>query len=227
MDKKFKIIIIIVIIAVIGIIALLSLGLFSTGPTTKFNNNFMSGSIVGNATLQPPETTSEYDKWAQSYNDKINGIQYNMSTCDNVSFLLDVMSLQNGLPKPETRKFNGVEWKIYYAQAVPTVEINEDNQTNNSKPLDVYILTCDYHNQSYLTYVVSNGTVECDGSTYCKLYTDYVAPYLESVKFKHSANAPHIYDILGLSKGDYDILVKEMAEYKAGNITEQNSTQST
>ena len=72
MDKKFKIIIIIVIIAVIGIIASLSLGLFSTGPTTKFNNNFMSGSIVGNATLQPPETTSEYDKWAQSYNDKIN-----------------------------------------------------------------------------------------------------------------------------------------------------------
>ena len=225
MDKKYTIIIAAILIIVVALIASFALGLFSTGPTTKFNNDFMSGSIVGTATEQPQNNNSNYSQWAQSFKDKTNGIEYNMSTCDNVSLLLDILQIQGGMPNPEVRKFNGVNWTIYYSQAVPTTQVNSNSTDNNSKPLDVYILSADYNNQSYLVYVVSNGTVPCDGSTYCKLYTDYIDPYLDSVQFKHSNNVPHIYDLLGMSQSEYKELSDYLVQIKSGNITEEAKTE--
>ncbi|WP_295722143.1 hypothetical protein [uncultured Methanobrevibacter sp.] len=226
MDSKKKIIIVAVFIIAVVFIVSFALGAFSTGPTTKFNNDFMSGSIVGNAIEQPQTNNSNYSKWAQSYKDKTNGIEYNMSTCDNASFLLDVMQIQGGLPDPEIRKINGLNWTIYYSQAVPTTEVNSNNPVNNTDPtLDVYILSTTYNNQSYLVYVVSNRTVECDGTTYCKLYKEHIVPYLESVHLKHSSNVPHIYDLLGISSSDYKQLVDYVAQYKAGNLTEESAAE--
>lgn len=225
MVTKKNIIIVAVVLIALAFIASFALESFSTGPSTKFNNDFMSGSIVGHAIEQPQQNNTNYSKWAQSYKDKTNGIEYNMSTCDNATLLLDIMQIQGGMPDPEIRKFNGLNWTIYYSQAVPSTGIDSNNTTNMDKRLDVYILSTTYNNQSYLVYVVSNGTVDCDGSTYCKLYTEYITPYLESVELKHSQDVPHLYDLLGISSSDYKQLVDYVAQFKAGNLTQQNTAE--
>lgn len=225
MVTKKNIIIVAVVLIALAFIASFALGSYSTGPSTKFENAFMSGSIVGHAIEQPQQNNSNYSKWAQSYIDKTNGIEYNMSTCDNATLLLDIMQIQGGMPDPEIRKFNGLNWTIYYSQAVPSTEVASNNTANNSKPLDVYILSTTYNNQSYLVYVVSKGKVDCDGSTYCKLYTEYITPYLESVKLKHSSDVPHLYDLLGISSSDYKQLVDYVAQFKAGNLTQENTAE--
>ncbi len=223
MERKYLIgiaALIIIVAVVIGVFALHPFGIGED--TTPFDNKFMSGSFQGNVTEQSPaNASSKFKDWGASYKDKSNGIEYNMSSCDNDTLILDILQIQSGLPEPEYREYNGLNWTIYYSTAVPTSQaVNNSTAGNSSQAIyNVYICSAQKDGQSYLIYVISNGTVKCDGSTYCDLYANYIEPLLRSIEVKHSNNAPKVYDMLGVSKSDYNTLVKYVDAYKAGNLT--------
>lgn len=224
MDRKYIILIAaVVVIVVVAVAAAYALGAFNE--TTDFDNKIMSGSFQGEVSQQKIPSNQSNHGFSASYKDKSNGIEYNMSSLDNVSIIIDIMALQSGMANPETREYNDVNWTIYYSQAVPNTNVS--NSSNSSQVLqntyDVYILEAYKDNQSYLVYVVSNGTVKCDGSTYCDLYTKHIEPFLESVDLKHSSNVPKVNDTLGISQETYKQLVQYVNAYKSGNIT-QNGT---
>ncbi|MDD5959704.1 MAG: hypothetical protein PUC09_03550 [Methanobrevibacter wolinii] len=226
MDRKYQIIIAVIVVIIIAIGASYALGFLNFGPSTQFDNKFMKGTFQGEVVEQTIHTNNSTTKdWSKSYKDKTNGIEYNMSSLDNVSLIVDIMSLQAGLKEPEVREYNGVNWTIYYSQAVPNTNasVNNSSKIQQQHTYDVYICEAFKDNQSYLIYVVSNGTVKCDGSTYCDLYTNYIEPLLKSIELKHSNDVPKINDTLGVSRSDYNKLVNYVAAYKAGNIT--NNTQ--
>ncbi|OWT32933.1 hypothetical protein BGI41_05070 [Methanobrevibacter sp. 87.7] len=228
MDRKYQIIIAIIVIIIIAIGASYALGFLDFGPSTQFDNKFMKGTFQGEVVEQPISNNSGSLKdWSKSYKDKTNGIEYNMSSLDNVSLIVDIMSIQAGLKQPETREYNDVNWTIYYSQAVPNTNASINNTPNNTSQnvYDVYICEAFKNNQSYLIYVVSNGTVKCDGSTYCDLYTKNIEPLLKSIELKQGTNVPKINDTLGVSRGDYNKLVKYVEAYKAGNITSNGNNQ--
>lgn len=228
MEKKYIMIIAaIIVIAIIAVVGVFVFHPFGIGEeTTSFDNNFMSGAFQGNVTEQAPaNASSKFKDWGASYKDTENGIEYNMSSCDNDTLILDILQLQAGMPSLEYREYNGVNWTIFYSQAVPTTQAN--NTTNNSSqtPYNVYICSAQVDGQSYLIYVVSNGTVQCDGSTYCDLYEDYIEPLLDSIELKHSNNAPKINELLGISQSEYNTLTKYVVEYKSNATGAQTNTQ--
>ncbi|WP_409199373.1 hypothetical protein [Methanobrevibacter sp. DSM 116169] len=227
---KIKNIIAIIVIAVVviagGILAFdyftEDLGIVNPKPTTDFDNNFMSGKIVGNAKrVEMNESEDSINKWLDSYKDSENNIEYNMSTCKNATFLIDYLSLQ-GMGKAEVREYGGNEWNIYFSQGVPNQGEGSNNTTNVT--FDIYICESNINNQSYLVYIIETKTdgiapkVESDGSLYCELFTDYAQPLLENAEFKHNDDAPEVYELLGISESDYTQLAEYIRQYKAGEI---------
>lgn len=224
MKRKNIIIIFAVIIILIAIISgLFALGFFNKTKTSSFDNNFMKGKFIGNVS-EVPIPNSTIKDWYVSYNDDVNKISYNVSTCKNASFLKDYLDLQ-GYKGPETRNYSGQEWNIYSAQGVPNTN-NTTNSTNNVTQKIVYnnyICQADKNGQSYLIFIIytSDGTssaIKADGSVYCELFTEYIEPLLSSITLKHNDNAPEVYDLLGITKQDYDGLIYGLELYKNGTI---------
>lgn len=230
MDKKTFSIVVIIIIAIIAIGGAFALGLFDQSPTTKFNTKFMSGSFQGDL-VQNNNTNSNntYADWGASFDDKNASIQYNMSSVKNGTFLIDLLKVQ-GLSNPETRNYNGNEWNIYYSQAVPTTTTNSTNTTNttdNSSLMNVYICEAQKGDQTYLVYVVANSTkVQCDGTLYCDLFTDYIKPMLESTELKENSDAPHLYQTMNVTEQEFNDASKYLEQIKSGNLT-KSTTNST
>lgn len=231
MDKKTFSIGIIIIIAIIAIGGAFALGLFDQSPTTNFNTKFMSGSFQGDVVQNNNTSNNTYADWGASFDDKNASIQYNMSSVKNGTFLIDLLTIQ-GLSSPETREYNGNSWNIYYSQAVPTTTANSTNSTNttnnstdNSSVMNVYICEAQKGDQTYLIYVVANSTkVQCDGSLYCDLFTDYIKPMLESTELKENSDAPHLYQTMNVTEQEFNDASKYLEQIKSGNIT--NSTTS-
>ena len=88
------------------------------GPTTDFDNKFMSGTFTGDVTQNNVTEDNLTKGWTDSYEDKEHNITYNMSCVKDGNFITDVYQLQ-GLGAPEIRNYNGQPWKIFYSQAVP------------------------------------------------------------------------------------------------------------
>lgn len=214
MDKKkiitFAIIVIVAIVAILT--ACYTLGVFNLEPHSDFDNKFMKGSFVGNGVLE--QASDNASDWVKSYKDNGKGIEYNISTCDNSSFIVDYLSLQ-GLEGPETRNYNGQEWNIYHADALSGTGDNVTNAT----PLNVYVCQANTDGQSYLIYVISNGTVECDGSMFCPLVEKYIEPLLKSISLKRNEDVPNIADVLGMSQSDFDANNELIQQFKAGNYS--------
>lgn len=201
MEKKSKIIIAIVVIIVI-ILGIFACTTFLNKEVTPFDNNFMSGKFTGSNVVL--DTAGGNDSFGQIYHDNTNKIEYSLQTADSFNFTIGKYLVQ-GATGPEYRNINGVEWAIYYASAY-------NNESSN--PLHVYFCAATVDNQSYLITVVSDNStgIQCDGTTYCDLYTQYVEPLLASTQLKHCENVPTEYGLLGISQAEYSNYLTQLNE---------------
>ena len=210
MNKK-KIIIIATAIAVLIIAsvgAASAFELFGTdffgGPTTDFDNKFMSGTFTGDLSQNEIKDNGTANGWTDSYEDKANNITYNMSCVKDGDFITDLYQLQ-GLGQPEIRNYNDQPWKIFFSQAVPDSNATgnkTDNKTNST--INVYICEADINGTAYTINVISyDNKTECDGTLFCPLFKDYIEPLIKSVEFKDSKKAPKMADLLNMSDEEF------------------------
>ena len=192
------------------------------GPTTDFDNKFMSGTFTGEISQNNISMDDSIADWMDSYEDKQRNITYNMSCVKEGEFLTDLYQLQ-GMAPPEERVFNGVPWKIFYSPAVPTNDANDTTDLEDtSNIVHVYICEADENDASYIINVIAydNETVDCDGTLYCGLFKDDIQPLLESISFKDAEKAPHMYEVLNITEDDFNTLQGYIEDIKAGNVTE-------
>ncbi|MBE6513192.1 MAG: hypothetical protein E7Z75_08650 [Methanobrevibacter olleyae] len=175
------------------------------GPTTDFDNKFMSGTFNGDVTQNNISEDNLTKGWTDSYEDKEHNITYNMSCVKDGEFITDVYQLQ-GLGAPEIRNYNDQPWKIFYSQAVPDSNVTDNktslNDTNDT--IHVYICEADVNGTAYIINVMSyENKTECDGTLFCPLYKDFIGPLVESVEFKDAKKAPEMADLLGMSDEEF------------------------
>ena len=175
------------------------------GPTTDFDNKFMSGTFSGDVTQNKVDDDNLTKGWTDSYEDKEHNITYNMSCVKDGDFITDVYQLQ-GLGAPEIRNYNGQPWKIFYSQAVPNSNVTDNktsgNDTNNT--INVYICEADINGTAYTINIMSyENKTECDGTLFCPLYEDYIGPLVESIQFKDAKKAPKMADLMGMSDEEF------------------------
>jgi Tfp pilus assembly protein PilE len=213
MDDKYTIIILVVIVAIIAVVGYA----FATGmlngdnngnmQTTPFKTDFMEGSFVGNVSLE-----NGTEKFMHSYEDKQHKITYNISTVDNSTALMDIYYLQ-GVANPEKRSFNGVDWNIYFNQAI------QGNDTN--KTMNIIICQHQGEKQGYLIYAIFDGKSDVDvsGQMFSPAYKDYIEPLLKGISLKESKNVPKIYEQFGLSEDEFAQQMELVHQVKAGNTS--------
>ena len=175
------------------------------GPTTDFDNKFMSGTFTGDVTQNNISEDNLTKGWTDSYEDKEHNITYNMSCVKDGNFITDLYQLQ-GLGAPEIRNYNGQPWKIFYSQAVPNSNVTDNkasgNDTNNT--INVYICEADINGTAYTINIMSyENKTECDGTLFCPLYEDYIGPLVESIQFKDAKKAPKMADLMGMSDEEF------------------------
>ena len=175
------------------------------GPTTDFDNKFMSGTFSGDVTQNKVDDDNLTKGWTDSYEDKEHNITYNMSCVKDGDFITDLYQLQ-GLGAPEIRNYNGQPWKIFYSQAVPNSNVTDNktsgNDTNNT--INVYICEADINGTAYTINIMSyENKTECDGTLFCPLYEDYIGPLVESIQFKDAKKAPKMADLMGMSDEEF------------------------
>lgn len=216
MENKNIIIIAVAIIAIIAVVGVIfTTGILDNGNsdfgTTPFKTNFMEGEFVGNVSL-----VDDKEKFMHSYEDKKHHVTYNISTVDNSSALMEIYELQ-GVTNPEERSFNGNDWNIYFTQAVP----GNDSQNNTDKTMNIIICESQGEKQGYLIYMIvdSKSDINSTMNTFGEAYTDYMEPLLESITLKESKNVPHIYDEFGLTEDQFAEQMDLIRQYKAGNTS--------
>lgn len=217
MENKNMILIVVAIIALIAIVgAVFVFGVFNEGNnsiTTPLKTEFMEGSFVGNVTL-----VNGKEKFMHSYEDKEHNIVYNISTVDNSSALMEIYEFQ-GITNPEERSFNGNDWNIYFAQAIPG---NESNNTDKINPMNIIICESQGEKQGYLIYMIidNKSDVNASGKTFSEAYNDYLVPLLESLTLKESKNVPKINEEFGLTESQFEDQIELIRQYNAGNISD-------
>lgn len=179
---------------------------FFGGPTTDFDNNFMSGTFTGETVQNEINDTGATKEWVDSYEDKEHNITYNMSCVKDGDFITDLYQLQ-GLSQPEVRNYNDQPWKIFYSQAVPDSDVTDnktaENNTNNT--INVYICEADINGTAYTINVMAyDNKTECDGTLFCPLYKDYIDPMIKSIEFKDAKKAPSMAEILNMSDEEFE-----------------------
>ena len=203
----FAIAVLAIVISSLGAVSafeLFGMDLFG-GPTTDFDNKFMSGTFKGDVTQNNVSEDNLTKGWTDSYEDKEHNITYNMSCVKDGDFITDVYQLQ-GLGAPEIRNYNGQPWKIFYSQAVPSSNVTDNktsgNDTNNT--INVYVCEADINGTAYTINVIAyNNETECDGTLFCPLYKDYIGPLVESIQVKDAKKAPKMADLMGMSDEEF------------------------
>lgn len=213
--KKFIIIIMIIIVIVVIIGAIFTSGFLNTSieKTTPFDNDFASGNFVGNVKI-----LNNTSQWSAAYSDTENHIDYNMSTCKNASLIVDIYTIQ-GMQGPEHRIFNDQKWDIYNAQGMQTIGNNTNSSENQT--LNVFMCVADRGEQSYIIYIIfnNNTSINTTGGVYSQAYNEYIEPLLDSITLKENANAPTIYDVLGIDQSTYNQYAELISQIKKGNQT--------
>ncbi len=216
MEKKNMIIIAaVVILAIVIVVGFIFMSGNSDGPkeTTSFSTPFMEGSFAGNVSLE----NGSLD-YAHSYKDKAHDIEYNISTMDNASALMEIYEFQ-GVEGPEKRTFNNQEWNIYFGEAVPNTGNNSSNSSNST--MGIVICEAQKEKQGYVIYVVfgDNSDVNFTKNTYGDAYMNYVEPLLKSLSLKESKNIPSVAEQFGLSQDEFNQQIDLIHQYEAGNTS--------
>lgn len=213
MEKKNMIIIAtVIILAIVIVVSFVFISGNSNEPkeTTPFSSSFMAGNFTGKVSQE----NSSLD-YMQAYKDETHDIEYNITTMDNASALMEVYEFQ-GIGNPEKRNFNGQEWNIYFGEAMP-------NGGNNSSNTTMGIIICEVQkeNQGYVINIIfgNNSDVNFTKTTYGEAYTDYVEPLLQSITLKQSKDVPSIADQFGLSQDEFNQQIDLIHQYEAGNTS--------
>lgn len=113
MEKKNMIIIaavvILAVVIVAGFIFISGSSDDSSKESTSFSSPFMAGSFVGNVSLE-----NDSLEYVHSYKDKAHDIEYNITTMDNASALMEIYEFQ-GIEGPEKKNFqrSGMEYLLW------------------------------------------------------------------------------------------------------------------
>ncbi|AMK15325.1 hypothetical protein [Methanobrevibacter olleyae] len=217
-SKKIAIIAIVILAIVIALLgAAYVFNLF--GSTTDFDTKFISGTFSGEVSQNKIKDNSSIANWTASYEDKEHNITYNMSCVKDGSFITDLYRLQ-GLEAPEVRKYNNQSWKIFYSQAVPSTNGTNNSSASSNDTINVYICEADINDTAYTISVIAyNNETECDGTLFCPLYKDYIEPLIKSVSFKDSKKAPQMYNVLNMSKEEFEYNKKYLDNLLSGNVS--------
>lgn len=217
MEKKNMMIIaavvILAIVIVVGFIFISGNSNDSSKGSTSFSSPFMEGSFVGNVSLE--NDSLDYD---HAYKDKAHDIEYNITTMDNASALMEIYEFQ-GIGTPEKRTFNGQEWNIYFGEAVPNS--GDNNSTKSNDTMGIIICEVQKENQGYVINVIfgNNSDVNFTKNTYGDSYIDYVEPLLKSISLKESKDVPSVADQFGLSQDEFNHQIDLIHQYEAGNTS--------
>ena len=217
MEKK-NMIIIIAAIVIIAIVAVAGFIFISSGSSdnkgsTPFACEFMEGKFVGNTSL-----VNNSQPYSQSFKDEQHNIEYNITTMDNSSALMEIYEFQ-GIGNPEKRTFNNDEWNIYFAEAVPSV--NNSTNTTSNESMGIIICEIQKDNEGYVITAVfnNNSDVNFTKTTYGEAYTDYIEPLLKSISLKQGKDVPAIADEFGLSQEEFNQQLELIHQYEAGNTS--------
>lgn len=208
MNKNIIILLVVAVVAIAIVCGVYVSGFITSEETgTPFNNNIMSGKFVGNVS-----NVKNPDNWSASYFDKVNNIEYNMSSVKNASFLVEFYSLQ-GWVGPEHRTYNDQDWDIYSTTG------KETNNTNAS--IQLYMCVANKENQSYIIYVIFHNPTEVSATNdvFCDAFEGYVAPLLSSLTLKHNSTVPALNEIFGVDQAVLDNSANLVKEAKKGNYT--------
>lgn len=214
MEKKNMIIIgvVVVIIAILAVVFATG-ALNNNGPTTAFTTDFMTGSFTGNV-----EKANTNESFIASYTDKEHNITYNLTTLDNSSALMEIYKFQ-GVKGPDHRSYNGVDWNIYFGEAMPAV----NNTTNVSSNQSMGIIICQSQQQSqgYVIYAIFSdlNKVNFTLNTFGESYTGYIEPLLKTVSLKQSSNVPSVSQEFGLSDDEFKQQIDLIRQVNAGNLS--------
>lgn len=214
MEKKNMIIIgvVVVIIAILAVVFATG-ALNNNGPTTAFTTDFMTGSFTGNV-----EKANTNESFMASYTDKQHNITYNLTTLDNSSALMEIYRFQ-GVKGPDHRSYNGVDWNIYFGEAMPAV----NNTTNVSSNQSMGIIICQSQQQSqgYVIYAIFGdlNKVNFTLNTFGESYTGYIEPLLKTISLKQSSNVPSVSQEFGLSDDEFKQQIDLIRQVNAGNLS--------
>ena len=113
-------------------------------------------------------------------------------------------------------RFNGHEWKIYFAEAMPVV--NNATSTDQSQRMGIIICECQDESQGYVIYSIFDvSKVNFTLNTFGDAYTNYIEPLLKSINLKHSDHPPAVNEQFGLSKDDFNKQIELIRQIEAGN----------
>ena len=214
MEKKNMIIIgvVVVIIAILAVVFATG-ALNNNGPTTAFTTDFMTGSFIGNV-----EKANTNESFVASYTDKEHNITYNLTTLDNSSALMEIYRFQ-GVKGPDHRSYNGIDWNIYFGQAMPVVD-NSTNQSSNES-MGIVICECQKEKQGYVVYVIFNdlSKVNFTLNTFGESYVNFIEPMLKSASLKESSNVPSISEQFGMSQDEFNQQLELIHQVNAGNYS--------
>lgn len=218
MEKKNMIIIaavvILAVVVVAGFIFISGSSDDSSKESTSFSTPFMTGSFVGNVSLE-----NDSLEYVHSYKDKAHDIEYNITTMDNASALMEIYEFQ-GIEGPEKRTFNGQEWNIYFGEAVPNNGDN-NNSTDSKSTMGIIICEVQKENQGYVINIIfgNNSDVNFTKNTYGDSYINYVEPLLKTISLKESKDVPSVAEQFGLSQDEFNQQINLIRQYEAGNTS--------
>ena len=206
MEKK-KIYLIALIVIIIAVIAVVAFTFIGSSEATPFDTKFMAGEFVGKPVLVTKDSNGS--EWTVFYQDNESKIDYSLSSCTNLTYLEYVYTAQ-GAQGPEKREFNGVQWRIYYAQGVG----NGTDNTSGEIKYNMYLCVADVDGQSYAVVVTADESsgIKATASPDCDLFKEYLKPLLSSIEFKHNNDVIEPTELFGFSQSEYDSTMDQLGQ---------------
>lgn len=191
-----------------------SLGVFNS--TTDVDTVFIKGTIQGDAIKADDIGPKELNDWIVGYYDITNNIGYSFSMADTLNFTVNGYAISNDFEKIGTKKYNGNEWTIYAFNSNNKNTKSIENKALVSDVMD-YMCVCSGKNGDYLIMIGEYDNETNESKTNLNfdspMFTDYVAPLLNSIVLKDPKNPIEEYKTLNLTKSDYDIAIDYANQY--------------
>ncbi|MDR0911786.1 MAG: hypothetical protein LBM96_04195 [Methanobrevibacter sp.] len=215
MNKKIVLIIGIIVMAMVAVVCFgFSLGVFNS--TTDVDTVFIKGTIQGDAIKADDIGPKELNDWIVGYYDITNNIGYSFSMADTLNFTVNGYAISNDFEKIGTKKYNGNEWTIYAFNSNNKNTKSIENKALVSDVMD-YMCVCSGKNGDYLIMIGEYDNETNESKTNLNfdspMFTDYVAPLLNSIVLKDPKNPIEEYKTLNLTKSDYDIAIDYANQY--------------
>ena len=194
------IIIIIVVGAVVGIVGMFALS-FSE-KTTQIDCKFLNGTVQG-VVVEDNGSDSSLG-WDLMYHDAENGVYYDLVMADSFDFTKELVVSAGNAENIVIKEYGGVVWEIYYLKHNSGNIWYKLSQNMLTAKLSGYLCFASGENGDYFI-AIRSGSVYSNNSMDSDLFKNYVEPLVNNITLKDPQNPPKEYQILDLTKEDYDI----------------------